>query len=204
METEILKMWEAMDGPLGVVVVALLAYTAGFLRSTLQELRDAKADAKEDRAEFKAQLDRQRDEANARADRKRDEAKAQSREDRTLYVRDHVQLSNAIADVSKQIAENSKQIVAPSHQVAENSKRIAENSKRIAENSKRIVKPSHQVAGQSKQIVALQGDAQVLLDRSDSSAGGNLGTDRTATRYELARQEVPTPPDEEDGKDEQR
>ena len=151
MWTGILKVWEALGGTVGVLAIAVIAYTAGWLRAKLQELQDVKAGAKEDRAEFKAQLDRQRDEASARADRERDESKARSKEDRALYIREN-------AHLSKQIAE------------------------------------------QSKQIAALQGDVQVLLDRS---ADGNVGTDRTATRYEFARQAVPAPRGEEDEEDEQ-
>ena len=179
MWTGIFKVWEAMDGPLGVLAIILLAYTAGFLRGKLQELRDVKARANEDRAEFKAQLDGLREESRAR-----------SKEDRALYMRENAHLSKQFAEHSKQFAEQSKQ--------------IAEQSKQIAEHSKDIAALSNQVAEQSKQIAALQGDVQVLLDRSDRSADGNVGTDRTATRYEIARQAVPAPREEEDEEDEQR
>lgn len=134
METEILKMREALDGPLGVVIVALLAYTAGLARSLLQEVRDAR----EDRAGFKAQFDRLRDESNARADREHDDTRARSKEDRALYMRENAQLSSAIAEDSSAIAESSKQIGENFRQIADNSKRIAVLSKQIAEQSKEI------------------------------------------------------------------
>ena len=169
MWTGFLKVWEAMDGPLVVVAIALLAYAAGLLRSAWQELRDVKARATEDRAEFKAQLDRQRDEANARADRERDESRARSKEDRALYMRENAHLYNAIAEQSKQIAEQSKEIAAL-----------------------------------SKAIAAIHASVRVLVDRSDRTSGGNVGTDRIANRYELAHQAVPTPREEEDGQDERR
>ena len=176
MWTGFLKVWEAMDGPLVGVAIALLAYAAGLLRSAWQELRDVKARATEDRAEFKAQLDRQRDEANARADRERDESRARSKEDRALYMRENAHLYNAIAEQSKQIAEQSKQ--------------IAEQSK--------------QIAALSKAVSALQGDVEVLLDRSARSSGGKGGTGHPAAGYEIAHQAVPTPREEEDGEDERR
>ena len=153
----------------GFLRFALLTYVIWLLREIRNVIAQANDDREEfkaqcnlGRTEFKAQLDRQRDESNVRANRERDESKAQSREDPALYVRDHAQLSNAVADVSNTVGE------------------------------------------QSKSIATLQGDVQVLLDRSDRPADGKVGKDRPATRYEIARQAVPAPREEEDGEDEQR
>ena len=242
MWTWVLKVWEATGGTAGALAIALVAYTAGLLRSTLRELRDAR----EDRADFKAQVgrlrdeskeqvgrlrdeskeqfdrlrdesktqfdrlrdesnaraDREHDEAKARADREHDEAKAQSREDRALHVRDHAQLSNAIADVSKVVAEQSKQIAALSRTVSEQSKEIVALSMASAEQSKQIAEQSKQIAAVSKAVSELQGDVRVLLDRSNRSSGGKGGTGHPATSYEIAHQAVPTPREEEDGEDE--
>lgn len=59
-------------------------------------------------------------------------------------------------------------------------------------------------AEQSKSTAAVQGDAQVLLDRSDGSSGSKVGTDDPDTRYEIARQSIPAPREEDGGEDESR
>ena len=187
MWTGILKAWEAMGGTLGLLTFGLLAYAAGLLRGLLRDNRDANARAKEDRGASE-QRDRDiRADFTARADRDRAEFKAQAKEYRDLSVREHAQLSEKIAEQSEKMAEQSEKM-------AEQSKAIAEQSKAIAEQSKAITELF-------KAVAALQGDVQVLLNRSDRSSGGNVGTGQPTTRYEFARQAAPTPREEEHGKD---
>ena len=78
---------------------------------------------------------------------------------------------------------------------------MAEQSKAIAEQSKAIAEQSKAITELFKAVAALQGDVQVLLNRSDRSSGGNVGTGQPTTRYEFARQAAPTPREEEHGKD---
>lgn len=152
-------MWEEIVGTLGLLTIGFLAYMAGLLQSALWRVRDANARAKEDRAASE-QRDRDiRTDFTARADRDRGEFKAQAKEYRDLSVREHAQLSKAIAELSKSIAEL------------------------------------------FKAVAAVRGNVQVLLDRSDRSSGGKVGTGQPTTRYEFARLGAPTPREEEHGED---
>ena len=97
-------MWEEIVGTLGLLTIGFLAYMAGLLQSALRRVRDANARAKEDRAASE-QRDRDiRADFTARADRDRGEFKAQAKEYRDLSVREHAQLSKAIAELSKEVA----------------------------------------------------------------------------------------------------
>ena len=101
-------MWEEIVGTLGLLTIGFLAYMAGLLQSALRRVRDANARAKEDRAASE-QRDRDiRTDFTARADRDRSEFKAQAKEYRDLSVREHAQVSKAIAELSRAIAEQSK------------------------------------------------------------------------------------------------
>lgn len=173
-------MWEAIEGMLEFLPIALLAYVAGLLRMLSREVREANARAKEDR-KASEQRDREiRADLTARADRDRAEFKAQAKEYRDLSVREHAQLSEKIAEQSEKMAEQSKAIAAQSKSITDLSTAITELFKAVA---------------------ALQGDVQVLLNRSDRSSGGNVGTGQPTTRYEFARQAAPTPREEEHGED---
>ena len=159
-------MWEAIEGILKFLPIALLVYVAGLLRMLSREVRDANARAKEDR-EASEQRDREiRADFTARADRDRAELMAQIKEDRELNVREHAQLSELIAAQSKSLTELSKSI-----------------------------------AELFKAVAAVRGNVQVLLDRSDRSSGGKVGTGQPTTRYEFARLGAPTPREEEHGED---
>lgn len=166
-------MWEAIEGMLEFLPIALLAYVAGLLRMLSREVRDANARAKEDR-EASEQRDREiRADLTARADRDRAELMAQIKEDREFNMREHAQLSESLAAQSKSITDLSKAITDLSRAITELVKAVA----------------------------ALQGDVQVLLNRSDSSSGGMVRTGQPTTRYEFARQAAPTPREEEHGED---
>ena len=111
-------MWEEIVGTLGLLTIGFLAYMAGLLQSALRRVRDANARAKEDRAASE-QRDRDiRTDFTARADRDRGEFKAQAKEYRDLSVREHAQLSKAIAELSRAIAELSKAVAEQSKGVA--------------------------------------------------------------------------------------
>lgn len=157
-------MWEAIEGILRYLPIALLVYVAGLLRMLSREVRDANARAKEDR-EASEQRDREiRADFTARADRDRAELVAQLKEDRELNVREHAQLSESLTAQSKSLIELSKSI-----------------------------------AELFKSVAAVRGNVQVLLNRSDRSSGGKVGTGQPPTRYEFARQAAPTPREEERG-----
>lgn len=189
MGTGILEAWEAIGGMPGILIVLLLARLAWLQRALLRELRDFKAQAKEYRE---------------------------------LNSREHAQLSKEIAEVSKEIAEVSKTVAGLTVTVAELTVTAAEQSKSItalsatvADRGKQIAVLSQTVAGltatvadQSKQITALsatvgavQGDVQVLLDRSDRSLGGIVGTGQPAARYSIARQATPASREDEEAGD---
>lgn len=113
--------------------------------------------------------------------------KAQAKEYRELNSREHAQLSKEIAEVSKEIAEVSKTVAGLTVTVAELTATVADQSK--------------QITALSATVGAVQGDVQVLLDRSDRSLGGIVGTGQPAARYSIARQATPASREDEEAGD---
>ena len=172
-----LDVWEAIGVIFRFLSFGLLVYMVWLLRTARRELREFNARAKEDREEFKAQLDRERDAFKAQLDRERDAFMAQ------LDCQRAESYAGADRDRAESKAQANEDRALYMHENAKLSKADAE---------------------QSKSTAAVQGDAHVLLDRSDGSSGSKVGTDDPDTRYEIARQAIPAPREEDGGEDESR
>ena len=120
-----------------------------------------------------------------------------------LSARARAQLSQAINEQFKVLSEHSTVLAQHSTVLAEHSRVLTEQSTVLAGHSRVLAEQSTAITELSKAVAALQGDVQVLLDRSDRASGGEVGTKQRNARYAIARQAVPTPRGDEEGGDEE-
>ena len=101
MWTPVLKLWEALGEPLGILIVVLIFCVVIWawrreVQRFEEESKERRAREKEDRAEFRAQLERIRTESKEQFESIRTEAKERADRDSEQNARDNARLASAI------------------------------------------------------------------------------------------------------------
>ena len=157
MGTALLKLWEALGGSLGLLILGLivLAMFWAWRREVQRAENDRKAfwaAMKEEREAREKQAERDRAEAKERDDRDRAEAKERDDRDREAFEA----RADRIHTESKERDERDR---------AAHEERANRDSEQNAHDHARLFSA----------IAAVQGDVKVLLDRSNRSSGGEPG-----------------------------
>ena len=204
-----LQLWEALGGPLGVLVAVLVL--SGVIWVCWWALQRADQRRKEDWARIDERLeardkraDRDRADSKAEVERIRAESKEQADRDREAFK---AELERIRADSKEQADRDREAFKAELDRVhaeskerddrdrAAHEKRADRDSEQNARDTARLASAIAALQGDVKDlqrdVKGLHGDVKVLLDRSNRSSGDEVGGGQSGHPYGVAHQATP-------------